>query len=417
MVSTTLFTASCGDKKTDPQAQPQTGILRGEVAPAGSITTVVATDATGQTFTAIPTSTGSYSFPNLVVGTYTLTFIPAAGYVAPAAATVALVTGGTTVPTTAVAALVVTATLSGQVAPAGSIATVTAIDVSGRLFTVTPTSTGAYSFPNLAVGSYTLAFTPTAGYVAPAPASATLVAGGTVVPTTTVALLVVTGTLSGQVVPAGSVLQVTATSASGATMAVPTGTGAYAFPALPVGAYTLSFTPTPSYVAPAPVAATLVAAGTTAATVTLTAARNSATFSVNGSPVAVAFMFQINNAGLKHLRFSADPNGSYGPTVFLNLDWVTPTLSTFALNTPSSGSAASYTGRDFISYHTGAYTSASAAYVGTVTITYIDPLLRRFSGTFNYIGGNPTISSPSGILPAGTAPSVAITGTFNNFSY
>lgn len=308
-----------------------------------------------------------------------------------------------------------TAILSGQIAPAGSITTVTATDASGKTTTAIPTSTGAYSFPSLVVGSYTLAFTPATGYVAPAAATVTLVAGGTTASTTTVAALVVTATLSGQVLPAGAALKVTATDASGKTStATPTSTGAYAFQALPVGAYTLAFTPIPSYVVPPATTVTLVAAGTTAAAVTLVAARPSATFSVNGAPITVAYIFGIANAYTRHLRFSADPNGYYGPTAFVDFDWVTPILGTFTLD--KLGYRGSYTGRDFISYETGVY-YAGSPYFGTVTITYIDPVLRRFSGTFNYVGGNPTISSPSGTLPVGTPASVSIAGTFDNQSY
>lgn len=97
-VGTTLGAASCGSKSNDPQAQVQTAVLSGQVSPAGALTAVTATDASGQTYTATLTSTGAYSFAALKVGTYTLTYTPAAGYAAPAPATVALVAGGTTAP-------------------------------------------------------------------------------------------------------------------------------------------------------------------------------------------------------------------------------------------------------------------------------------------------------------------------------
>jgi hypothetical protein len=71
------------------------------------------------------------------------------------------------------------ATLSGQITPAGSVSTVTATTASGQTATATPGSTGAYSFPNLAVGAYTLTFTAAPGYTAPAPQQVTLAASGT----------------------------------------------------------------------------------------------------------------------------------------------------------------------------------------------------------------------------------------------
>lgn len=80
------------------------------------------------------------------------------------------------------------ATLSGQVAPASAVLSVTATDASGKAVRATPTSTGAYSFAGLAVGTYTITLEAAPGYTAPAPLTATLVAAGTTVPTTTLAL-------------------------------------------------------------------------------------------------------------------------------------------------------------------------------------------------------------------------------------
>lgn len=186
IVGASLTATSCGDKKNDPVAQPQaqTATLSGQVSPVGSITTVTATDASGKTATATPGSTGAYSFPGLALGTYALTFAPATGYIAPAAASVTLVAGGSTAPTTTAAAVPTTATLSGQVDPAGSVTVVTATDASGKAVTATPGGTSAYSFPNLPFGTYKVTFTTAGGYqpITTAP-SVTLVAGGTTVPT------------------------------------------------------------------------------------------------------------------------------------------------------------------------------------------------------------------------------------------
>ena len=166
IVSTSLAAVSCGSKKDDPVVQPaaQTATLSGQISPAGSIVTVTATDASGKTTTATPGSTGAYSFSGLTPGTYTLTFTPASGYTAPAAASVTLAAGGTTAPPTTVAATPTTATLSGQISPAGSVTTVTATNASGTAVTTTPGSTGAYSFPNLPFGIYTLTFATAGGY-------------------------------------------------------------------------------------------------------------------------------------------------------------------------------------------------------------------------------------------------------------
>ena len=177
---------SCGDKKADPQAQTQTATLSGQIQPAGSVTAVTATDGSGRTAPATLSSTGAYSFAGLSLGNYSLSFTPAAGFVAPAAVSVSLSSGGTTVPPVTV--LMQTATLSGQIQPAGAVATVTATAGNGRTYTATPTAAGTYAFPDLPLGTYTLSFVPVAGYAAPAPLTATLLGGGSTVPLVTAAV-------------------------------------------------------------------------------------------------------------------------------------------------------------------------------------------------------------------------------------
>ncbi|MBD2769658.1 hypothetical protein IC235_17345 [Hymenobacter sp. BT664] len=193
LASSLLTAVSCSSKKDDPQAQPPatvTATLSGQVSPAGSIATVTATDANGKAITATPNRNGTYSFPGLPLGSYTLTFTPAAGYIAPTPASAALVAGGTVVPTTTVVAAPTTATLSGQVDPVGSVTTVTATPSSGRPTTTTPGSTGAYSLPNLPFGEYTISFTAAPGYQAITTVfRVTLVVGGTTVPTVTATLV------------------------------------------------------------------------------------------------------------------------------------------------------------------------------------------------------------------------------------
>lgn len=101
IVGVSLTATSCGDKKNDPVGQPQTqtATLSGQISPAGSVTTVTATNASGTAFTATPSSTGAYSFPNLPFGVYTVAFTAAGGY-QPITTTlsVTLVAGGTTFP-------------------------------------------------------------------------------------------------------------------------------------------------------------------------------------------------------------------------------------------------------------------------------------------------------------------------------
>ena len=418
LVGSFLVVDSCDSKKNDPQVQPgpTTAALSGQISPAGAITTVTATDASGKTTTATPSSTGTYSISNLALGTYTLTFTPAIGYTAPASSSATLVAGGTTVPTVTVAPMVTTATLSGQVNPAGSVITVTATNASGVTVTATPSATGIYAFTNLPFGTYTLTFTPTTGYTAPASGSATLVAGGTTVPTVTLAAVVTTATLSGQANPAGSVTTVTATNANGVTVtATPSATGAYAFANLPFGAYTLTFTPAIGYAAPATTSVALVTGGTTVPTVTLALASSSASFSVNGVPIPVVNSFSYVNGGTRSVRFSGQPGPTGGPghTVNIRIGAEVPVAGTYELN--SNEYNASYLTPNYFHYYSDIFPSGRPNR-GTVTIT-VNPTLRRYSGTYSFTGRDVTGSSTSGYIPPGTPLTVNITGFFDNFAY
>lgn len=77
-VATTLSSCS-SDKKEDPK--PTTGSLVGTISPAGSISTVTATDAGGLTFLATPdATTGAFSITDLKPGQYKLFFTTTPGY-------------------------------------------------------------------------------------------------------------------------------------------------------------------------------------------------------------------------------------------------------------------------------------------------------------------------------------------------
>jgi hypothetical protein len=74
-----------------------------------------------------------------------------------------------------------TGTVIGQISPANSITAVTATSSTTppTTATATPNGSGAYSFPNLAPGTYTLSFAPASGYATPASQSVAVTAGGT----------------------------------------------------------------------------------------------------------------------------------------------------------------------------------------------------------------------------------------------
>lgn len=404
LVSASLAAASCS-KKDDPQvqAQPTTATLSGQITPAGAITTVTATNASGKTATATPTSTGTYSFPGLTPGTYTLTFAPATGYTAPAAATVTLAAGGTTAPATTVAAVPVTATLSGQISPAGAITTVTATIAGGTAVTATPSSTGAYSFPGLTPGTYTLTFAPATGYTAPSATTVTLVAGGTTVPTTTVAATPTTATLSGQVSPAGSVTTVTATNAGGvAVTATPGSNGTYSFPNLPFGTYVVTYTAAGGYQpVSAPATVTLAAGGATVAPINTTQLPTRVSYVLNGVTVTPVYIASQVLGSDRFITF--DTSNDQRITLFLQ--GLTPAVGTLSLL--STANYAQYNANDYVLYRSNTGSNPQ----GTLTITGVNTTARLYSGTFSFVGG---VVNPN----AGSATTRTITnGTFTNISY
>ncbi|MBF9221651.1 hypothetical protein [Hymenobacter ruricola] len=219
-----------------------------------------------------------------------------------------------------------------------------------------------------------------------------------------------TAAISGQISPAGSVTTVTATDASGkTTTATPGSTGAYSFPGLAPGAYTLTFAPAAGYTAPASLPVTLAAAGTTAPAVTVAVAPASASFSANGVPVTPAYIFSQVFFGDRTLTFSVSPGGAPGPTVSIDLDGVTPAVGTYSLTGSLTDYEATYNDANYQSYFTlGNNNGATRS--GTLVITNVNASLRRFSGTFEFVG--------FGTNNAGVYVSARITnGVFTNLSY
>ena len=144
---TSLVLSSCGDdKKTDPA--PTTGTVNGQITPANSITTVTATSTAtpATTTTATPNASGVYSFTTLAAGTYTLSFTPATGFVAPATQTVTVTAGGTatatpvTATTTSAGGATFTYTINGTPTTANL---VTGNALFGSLFIQSSSSAGS----------------------------------------------------------------------------------------------------------------------------------------------------------------------------------------------------------------------------------------------------------------------------------
>lgn len=84
-----LWLSGCSKtSEPTPQGQMQAGAVSGTFSPAGALVSVTASPAGGGAATAATLSGTGYSFPVLPVGTYTLTYVAATGYVNPSPQTV-----------------------------------------------------------------------------------------------------------------------------------------------------------------------------------------------------------------------------------------------------------------------------------------------------------------------------------------
>jgi hypothetical protein len=227
-------------------AAAQTWTISGSTGMAGALVTLAGT--TNGSMGA--NSSGAYSFTNLPAGTYTLTPSMAGATFTPASTTVTI-SGNQTVNFTSSTA---TFTISGSAGTGG--ATLTLSGKSGA--TATAGSTGSYSFPGLAAGTYTV--TPSKSGFTFSPASTTLtISANQTVSFTAKAGLTQTYTISGIAGTAGAT--VTLTGSSG-LITTASAAGAYSFAGLSNGTYTV--TPTEPNFTFTPASATLVINGANA---------------------------------------------------------------------------------------------------------------------------------------------------------
>lgn len=225
-----------------------------------------------------------------------------------------------------------------------------------------------------------------------------------------------TAILSGQVSPAGSVTAVTATDASGkAFPATLTSAGAYTFSPLALGSYTLTFISADGYTTPAPVTVTLGASGTSVPATTVAVARATASFQVDGAAVNAEYIFEQTISNDRFLTFTVSPGGAPGPTLNFIIGGLVPIVKTY--NSASDEFSANYLDASYNTYYTDRSTQVGASN-GTLVVTAVNSTLRRFSGTFSFVLGNPTGGSISGALLPGTPLTKTITkGVFTNLYY
>ncbi|GAB3846164.1 hypothetical protein GCM10028822_05790 [Hymenobacter terrigena] len=186
VAATLLFaTTSCSKKEDAAPAAPTTGSIEGTITPANSVATVTATNVGGLTFLATPNSTsGVFNVPNLAPGAYVLTFSPRAGFQAATARTISVVAGSTAQAGTVVVSPIPTGSITGSIYPVDGATRVEATSAAGVTVSAVPdATTGAFSFPNLELGTYTIHFVVANGFLQEPDQTATLT-----LTTTTIAL-------------------------------------------------------------------------------------------------------------------------------------------------------------------------------------------------------------------------------------
>ena len=252
------------DAAGSPQAVSLIGT--GTATASGTITGIGESGATvtltlGGTTIATTTSsgTGTYSFPGLAPGSYTVTPTESGFSYTPLSQPATITTGNVTVAafTSGGQTYMVSGTLTG---PGSSVATVTLTSGTTTVATTTSSSLGAYSFPSVANGSYTV--TPSLAGFAFTPASEPVVVNGTAATVATMGSVASNFTVSGTITGNGAnTATVTLTSGS-TTIATTTSStaGVYSFPNVPAGTYTVTPTLTGFSYAPASQAVTVTSA-------------------------------------------------------------------------------------------------------------------------------------------------------------
>jgi len=185
-------------------------------------------------------ATGSYTFPSVANGTYTVTPSQTGVSFSPTSQSVSVAGGPATVP--AFTATAQTWTMSGSITPASlaSGATVTLSQSGTTIATATADANGGYSFTSVANGTYTV--TPTLSGISFSPTSQSVtVSGNTTVPNFTAAAQ--TWTVSGSITPGTIASGSTVTlSQNGTTVATATAdvNGNYSFTSVANGTYTVT---------------------------------------------------------------------------------------------------------------------------------------------------------------------------------
>jgi hypothetical protein len=282
----------------------QTWTISGNAGTGGA--TVGLTGATNGTVMA--SATGAYSFTNLSNGTYTLTASKSGFTFTPGSTTVTISGGNQTVNFTASSAA--TFTISGMAGTGGA-----ALSLSGpSAASVTASSTGAYNFPGLANGTYTVTPSKSGFTFNPPKATMTISGGSQTANFTAAATPVQTWSISGNAGTGGATITLSGSSTAITTAAA---TGAYSFAGLNNGTYTLT---------PAKTNFTFTPASTT---VTVNGGNQTANFSAvdpppSGGSISLIQLTQNEVSKGKSVSVSFDAPTKSGNTIVAYVIWNNP---------------------------------------------------------------------------------------------
>ncbi|MGC2322347.1 MAG: galactose oxidase-like domain-containing protein [Terriglobales bacterium] len=221
---------------------PTTYTVTGSATPASlanGASVVLSQNTTTLATTTI--ASGSYTFPSVSNGTYTVTPSLTGVNFSPTSQSITVASGPVAVP--AFTATAQTWQVSGSITPAslGSGSTLTLSQSGTTISTATAAGDGTYSFPSVANGTYTVTPTKTGVSFNPTSQSVTVASGPATVPafTATAQTWQVSGSITPATLGSGATLTL---SQSGTTISTATaaGDGTYSFPSVANGTYTLT---------------------------------------------------------------------------------------------------------------------------------------------------------------------------------
>lgn len=243
LVMSISLLSACGGGGGGTSTPPASSSISGKVNLVVSGTVSLTITQNGTVIASTTTSTGSYAFPNMPNGTYTVTPSLAGFTFSPASQTITVANGNVTVPDFTATAVSTSFTVSGKVTLNGAAQQGVTVTIAGAgTGTTTTDANGNYSFSGVNNGSCTI--TPSATGFSYAPLSQTItVANGDVsVPDFTATAIASTFTVSGTVSLNGTGLAGVAVTISGTgTGGIITGAdGSYSFTGVRNGSYTLT---------------------------------------------------------------------------------------------------------------------------------------------------------------------------------